>query len=143
MHVGMNIIYYTQDNKDKMVVNTVITLLPILANFSPQQFNELLLKDAVAWLLAILEKKGDTSKPEAFLALGQIAKVSPASLVVERRRAVPCVLTSVPPPGIRQAVDEALRGGGHGTRRRVIGPQEAEFQPGSAVSGPAGRGHGL
>ncbi|ELR11998.1 FRAP subfamily protein kinase, partial [Acanthamoeba castellanii str. Neff] len=65
-----------KDNKDKMVVNTVITLLPILANFSPQQFNELLLKDAVAWLLTILEKKGDISKPEAFLALGQIAKAS-------------------------------------------------------------------
>jgi hypothetical protein len=139
---GVNIIYNPQDNKDKMVVNTVITLLPILANFSPQQFNELLLKDAVAWLLTILEKKGDISKPEAFLALGQIAKVSPPSLVVERR-AVPCVLTLVPLPGVRQATDEALRGGGHGTRRRVIGPQEAEFQPGSAVSGPAGRGHGL
>jgi hypothetical protein len=64
-----------QDNKDKMVANTVIALLPILATFSPQQFNELILKDAVGWLLTILERKGDTSKPEAFLALGQIATV--------------------------------------------------------------------
>jgi FKBP12-rapamycin complex-associated protein len=60
-----------RDHKEKLVRETVISLLPKLANFQPEQFIRGYFDTCAAQILGIL-KKGE-SKEIAFLALGELA----------------------------------------------------------------------
>jgi hypothetical protein len=65
----------SQDNRDKLIKRTVITLLPKLAAANPESFVNHYRHTCINHLLTVL-RRGDGDRPTAFIAVGEMALVS-------------------------------------------------------------------
>lgn len=65
------IVYRLRDNGDKTIRQTVVVLIPQLANYSPNDFAQTYLHKFMMHLSSML--KSDTDRNDAFLAIGNIA----------------------------------------------------------------------
>lgn len=63
-----------KDNRDKVIRKTVITLYPIMAQFSPEKFISTCLEEVVGHLLNLLKK--DIERGTCFISLGEVTLVN-------------------------------------------------------------------
>lgn len=61
-----------RDHKDRHVKRSVIALIPSLARFHPEGFNEKYLDQSINYLISVIKEKSD-HRPTAYIAIGELA----------------------------------------------------------------------